>query len=412
MASTRTGWKMNLSFVEMLIKGLELATFWLENTSIVKNENNSDESNCGKMYISWKGAVREYNATTKKFVCFCPIWHTGQAVKALIMASRVLKRPDLLEDAKFSAEFIVRNRIAEGSDKGLILAFEDHHDKVNISAILESIDGLFHLSEASGDMKYREAALDALHWVKCNAWIPAEKLFRDIYDPVLKKFIFGIHGSQGRPLLDDAVFMKGWQLTGDETFKQVAVGTAETLLLNESPPGNWIKYIPCNPDKGNIHPRHAFWWGTPMLDVYKVTGDERFYRCFLRSVEWYRRAMRKDGGFFRGTYSDFNTDSFGHATSGTACAVIGFIRYYMHTGDETIVEYIEKGLEYCLAMQFTNPADPNLKGAILEKVMRPDGTDRLPYNIRDLATIFFIQAASLYLTSGMGGRVSPHRETH
>jgi len=50
-----------------------------------------------------------------------------------------------------------------------------------------------------------------------------------------------------------------------------------------------------------------------------------------------------------------------------------------------------------MKMQFTNPEDPNLKGAILEKVLPPDGTDRSPYHIRDLGTIFFIQAASLYL---------------
>lgn len=48
-------------------------------------------------------------------------------------------------------------------------------------------------------------------------------------------------------------------------------------------------------------------------------------------------------------------------------------------------------------MQFTNPEDPNLKGAILEKIMPPDGTDHNPYYIRDLGTIFFIQTISMYL---------------
>ena len=122
-----------------------------------------------------------------------------------------------------------------------------------------------------------------------------------------------------------------------------------------------------------------------------------FCNVFFCSVEWYKKALRKDGGFFRGTYTDFKTDSFGHATSGTACAVICFLKYYEFTKDEEIIEYIEKGLEYCMKMQFTNPDDPNLKGAILEKILPPDGTDRSPYYIRDLETIFFIQAASLYL---------------
>jgi hypothetical protein len=346
----------------------------------------------------WNGAIRgEYRVTPRLWDCLCPVWHTGQAVKALVLAAGALNRAELLEDAEFCAEFIMRNRIVDGKDQGLILAFEDHPDKVNTSAVLEAIDGLFLLSETAGKMQYRKAALDALRWVKNNAWQDDKKIFYDIYNPVLKQFVFGVKGAQGRPLLDDALFVKGWRLTGDESFKQIAVDTAETLLKDEKPAGNWIKYIPCDIEKGNIHPRHAYWWGMPMLEVYKATDDERFLQCYFRSVEWYKNAMRKDGGFFRGTYTDFNTDSFGHATSGTACAVISFLKYYEFTKDEKIVEYIERGLNYCMKMQFTNPEDPNLKGAILEKVLPPDGTDRSPYHIRDLGTIFFIQAASLYL---------------
>jgi rhamnogalacturonyl hydrolase YesR len=346
----------------------------------------------------WNGAIRgEYRVTPRLWDCLCPVWHTGQAVKALVSAAGALNRAELLEDAEFCAEFIMRNRIVDGKDQGLILAFEDHPDKVNTSAVLEAIDGLFLLSETAGKMQYRKAALDALRWVKNNAWQDDKKIFYDIYDPVVRKFVFGVKGAQGRPLLDDALFVKGWRLTGDESFKQIAVDTAETLLKDEKPAGNWIKYIPCDIEKGNIHPRHAYWWGMPMLEVYKATDDERFLQCYFRSVEWYKKAMRKDGGFFRGIYTDFNSDSFGHATSGTACAVISFLKYYEFTKDEKIVEYIERGLNYCMKMQFTNPEDPNLKGAILEKVLPPDGTDRSPYHIRDLGTIFFIQAASLYL---------------
>ncbi len=48
-------------------------------------------------------------------------------------------------------------------------------------------------------------------------------------------------------------------------------------------------------------------------------------------------------------------------------------------------------------MQLTNPADPNLRGAIIEKILPPDGTDRNPIHLRDLATIFHIQAAATTL---------------
>jgi hypothetical protein len=51
-------------------------------------------------------------------------------------------------------------------------------------------------------------------------------------------------------------------------------------------------------------------------------------------------------------------------------------------------------------MEFKNPEDPNLKGAILEKVPPPiNDTDKSPYYIRDLGTIFFIQAVAKTLLS-------------
>ena len=48
-------------------------------------------------------------------------------------------------------------------------------------------------------------------------------------------------------------------------------------------------------------------------------------------------------------------------------------------------------------MQFTNAKNPDLQGAVLEKVNAPNGTDCSLYYLRDLGTIFFIQAAAEYL---------------
>lgn len=384
---------------------LDGAVEWLTKVATVRDNVPVGEKGRQLSYSHWNGAIRgEYRVATREWNSFCPIWHTGQAVKALVLAAQALKRPELLQAARFSAEFILKNRVTEGPDRGLILAFEDHPDKVNTSAILESLDGLFHVSEATGDAAYGQAAIDALRWVRDHAWDAAQGKFNDIYDPAQRTFIFGIHASQGRPLLDDAVFLKGWRLTGDESLKAVAVQTGETLLRDETPSGNWVQYIPCNKERGNIHPRHAYWWGLPMLELFEATGDERFRACFLRSVEWYKRALRRDGGLIRNTYTDFNTDSFGHATSGAACAVIVFLAYLEHTGDESILEYVHRGLDYCKMMQFTNPEDPNLRGCILEKVLPPDGTDRSPYYIRDLGTIFFVQAMarSLMMKTSMG----------
>jgi rhamnogalacturonyl hydrolase YesR len=388
-----------------LKKSIALACEWLTDVAQVKEVELPPEQNPrGLKHNNWQGAIRgEYSAATRSWDTFCPMWHTGQAIKALVMAWQVLQDDSLLDAAKLSGKFVERNRISDENDEdfGMLYCYEGTPGESNSSANLETIDGLFYLAEATGQKKYQNWAVDALRWLQRKSYKPGTGHFRDFYYPAKRQWHIPtdskIPYDTGRPLLDDAMFLKGWQVTNDESLKTIAVETAETLLNAEGPSGNWIKYGPCCEANQTIHPRHAYWWGKPMLEVYKATEDERFLQCFYRSVDWYKQAMRKDGGIFRNTYTDFNTDSFGHAISGSASAVISFLEYYGHTGDKKILEYIEKGLKFCMKAQFTNPADLNLKGAILEKIISPDGTDRSPYHLRDLGSIFFIQAASLYI---------------
>ena len=136
-----------------------------------------------------------------------------------------------------------------------------------------------------------------------------------------------------------------------------------------------------------------------MLTLYKETGDKRYLELFRRSVQWYDHALRMDGGLFRDTSSDFNTGSFGHAASGSACAALCFLDLAGIENQSYWISRAEKALDFCCAMQFTHASDPNLQGAVLEKVLMPDGSDRLPYYLRDIGPIFFIQAAAAYLRS-------------
>jgi hypothetical protein len=128
--------------------------------------------------------------------------------------------------------------------------------------------------------------------------------------------------------------------------------------------------------------------------AYEESGDRKYLDCALRSCRWYAKAQRADGGLIRGTYLDFNTDSFGHATSGIAAAMTMFCNAIKITQSDEFLQPLGKALDYCMRLQFTNPADENLKGAILEKILPPDGTDNSPYYIRDLGTIFYIQGVS------------------
>jgi len=386
--------------IEILKSRIKLAAQWLVQVATIRENIHCGEKGKSFGYSDWRGALRgEYSAASKTWDVFCPYWHTGQGIKALVMAADILDDQTILEHAEYNAGFLLNNQIKSGDDEGLFPAFEDRFDLVNTSAILETLDGLFMLSDATGKPVYREAALAAADWVARKAWQPQLGKFFDYYQIVSSKFVFGLPGAQNRPLLDDAVFVTVWKLTGDKRYWDIAVATAETLIREEEPAGNWINIIPCNPAEGTIHPRHAYWWGRPMLTLYKETGDKRYLELFRRSVQWYDHALRLDGGLFRDTASDFNTGSFGHAASGSACAALCFLDLAGIENPSYWIARAEKALEFCCSMQFTHASDPNLQGAVLEKVLMPDGSDRLPYYLRDVGTIFFIQAAVTYLKS-------------
>jgi len=377
---------------------------WLTDISQVQTEQLTIEENrLGHCHRNWRGAFRgEYSLAERKWWFFCPTWHTGQAVKALVSAWKLNNNPQYLDSARAGAGFILNNQVNDGPDAGLILAYENWADRVAVSAVLETVDGLFALADATGEDRFVDAAIAALTWCRDRAWVKGAGLIRDIYQPEKGGFVDtqgapAVANQPARPLADDAAWLTGFRKTDDSTFRQVFYEVLEQLLASERPPGNWVDYAPCETEPGRIHPRHAYWWGRPMLAAWRQTGEERWLDAACRAGQWYRRAQRADGGLFRNTYLDFNTDSFGHATSGVMCAAILWTELYDATQDPAWLEPIRKAMEFARSMQFLSPKDPNVRGAILERVMAPNQSDRNPYHIRDLGTIFFVQAATTLL---------------
>ncbi|MHA1697653.1 MAG: hypothetical protein ACTSWN_02305 [Promethearchaeota archaeon] len=383
-----------------------MAMDWLVDVAQVKTKELTIELNNKNFCLeSWEGAIKgEYSVATKQWDFFCPCWHTGQAIKSLIMGCQrdlVGNKDKYVTAAKLGAKFIMDNQKWDPNDDdhGLILAFEDHPNLVNISAILESCDGLFYISEYTGDPVYEERAIAALDLVERRFYYHGTGLFPDAYDPANKSIrsFSADPQNQGRPLIDDYIFLKAYRKTKNKKYLKVFLETCQCLMDNEYPPGNWIKYAPANANEGFIHPRHTYWWGTiPFTEAYLETGNKEFLDVARRSAEWYARAVRKDGGLFRDTYLDFSTPSFGHATSGVACAIMNWIRFKQVTNTNDFDKLIDKCLEFCRSIQFTLPEDENLYGCILEKVLHPRGSDHSPFHVRDLGTIFYIQAVARY----------------
>jgi hypothetical protein len=388
-----------------LAESLALACSWLTDVAQVKTAKLTTESDGGFLHDSWLGSIRgEYTAATRKWAFFGPVWHTGQTIKSLVLASQALARPDLLEAAKFSAEFIGAARIADRSDPdyGLILAYEERGDVVNTAGILEVCDPLFLLADATGDARYANWAIDSALWVANRSYLGAGR-FRDGYSFRQRKWVtppglLSCPGSkENRLLFDDATFLKVWKRTGEARMKDIFYATAEGLLAEEEPSGNWIRYWPCNARSRTLHPRRAYWWGLPFVDAYRDSGLARYLACAIRVGDWYINAMRTDGGMFRDTQVNFRTPSFGHETSGICCAMIIWHELALLDDSPRWRAASDQALRYCLRGQFREVRDPNLRGAILEQVRPPDGTDSSPYHLRDLSTIFYAQAVSRML---------------
>ena len=108
-----------------------------------------------------------------------------------------------------------------------------------------------------------------------------------------------------------------------------------------------------------------------MVMAGKDSGDERYLECARRAAQWYVRAQRVDGGMFRHTRGDFQTPSFGHAASGILFAAVLWHDLIVAGKSDELREPLQLALSFGEAMLFTQPRDPNLAGAVLEKVVPP-----------------------------------------
>ena len=385
-----------------MIESLTLACDWMINRSMCPVEKIPPEQNPYKYsYPDWTGAAREYNARERCWTVFGPLWHTGQMIKALVLASQVLRDDRLILSAKTAADFILRARISDADDPdcGAILAEENAQPYISAtSCMLESLDGLVHLSEHTGNEFYWQVVLDALDWAGQKQFIPDEGLFFDDYDFNKRKARSSpntlLHNVPGRPLIEDGIYLKAYQKTGSYNFNEIFFKVADRLLEEEYPSGNWINFPPCDQIAGIMHPRQAFWWGRPMVMAWKESDDRKYLDCATRSANWYKQAQRLDGGMFRTTNVDFKTESYGNATSGVLSACCLWRDLIVQGQGNDFIHNFKLALKFAHSMQFKTVSDKNIHGAILEKVLPPDGSDSLPYYIRDLGTIFYIQALS------------------
>ena len=89
------------------------ACAWLTDIAQMKTER-PDKTELGGInfpYANWKGAMRSEYRVHGTWSFYGPVWHTGQAVKALALAYSYFQEPSMLAGARLGAEFLHNQQI-------------------------------------------------------------------------------------------------------------------------------------------------------------------------------------------------------------------------------------------------------------------------------------------------------------
>jgi len=359
---------------------------WLTDISQVMDQADSS-------YGAMKG---EYDTKNRKWSFYGPFWHTGQAVRTLLLAYNMTGKEKYLKHAILGGEYMIRYQTMDKEDKKFYGFIHGKESKgANTASQVEGFMALYDLYKLTKDVKWLERFHLAMDWVAKNLYLNGEGLFYNGYSAI-KDELDPIEKS--RPTNDDAIFGVAYEEFKNPLYLEIFREVSDRLLKDEDPPGNWMKYPPCRPDefegRGRIHPRHAWWWGYPMLAAYDIFGEQKYLDAGIRAAQWYIDNNNLDGGYYYNmTKSGGKHLSFDFCTSAVGCAVIMWTDLWNRTHENKYAKEIETSLGFLLRAQFNQDVeDPNIKGAFFEGYLPPDGTLSPGFYIRDVATIFAVRA--------------------
>jgi len=342
------------------------------------------------------GAVRnEYDTKTRTWYLNGPVWHTGQAIRAVLIEYRRSGDAALLEAARAMGEYVLRNIVDDPGhpNHGLMLSYEGDNATSNMQVTFETLPGLFDLADATGEPRWIDAARQAADFA-LQGFNPDEGLIADHYHVAEQRFIIDPDNVlPGRIALDDSALAELSDRTDDPRYRDTFLLMAERSLRDEDPAGTWIVYPPWHRDTGRLHIRASWWWGYSLLTAYEQSGDERFLQGAIRAGDWYRAQQHLDGGFPYSPLLDGRHGTFAVATSGSAVSTIMWCDLFERTGNPEYLDAIRRSLRFLFAAFLDESnADPNVRGALWETLNVPDGSTTPGYRVRDIAPIFAIRA--------------------
>jgi len=384
------------------VTAIEHGATWLAATAQISGPDQPFDDPKRYPHSDYTGSMRtEYDTRSKAWSLNGPAFHTGQAIRALLVAERRLANTTFGEAATRGGAFLMRERIDDPGhpQNGLLLSLEQNHDEINIQVTFEALSGLIDLFDATGDRAYLDATRESIDLLLDGAYLPDERLMKDHYSLGRRAFNGdGENDLPGRAMLDDAVLLRLADRTGERRYREVFLAMADRLLEVEGPSGTWLRFPPWPPERGRIHGRKNWWWGWPLLAAHDATGDERYLHGGKRAGDWYLEQQNLDGGLYYTPAPDGRHNSYGLCTSVVACAVLYWADLWRRFGEDRYQDGIRCGVGFILAAQFGDDvADSDVRGAFLEAPHPPDGSLAPGFLVRDIATVFAIRALDAVL---------------
>lgn len=384
------------------ITAIDRGAAWLADIAQIARPAQTFDDPKGYPHGDYTGSMRtEYDTRTQVWSMNGPAFHTGQAIRALLVAANRLDEDRYRDAARNGAEFLLRERVTDDGHphRGLLLSLEQNHDEVNIQVTFEALSGLIDLYDHTGDRRYLTVVQENADLLIDHAFLPAERLMKDHYSLGRRSFIGDAENDlPGRAMIDDAVLLKLADRTGDDRYRRVFLAMADRLIDEEGPSGTWLRFPPWRPSEGRIHGRKNWWWGHPLLAAFDATGNERFLLAGKRAGDWYLDQQNLDGGLYYTPSPDRRHNSFGLCTSVVACAVLYWADLWRRFNEDRYLVGMSRGVGYLLAAQFSDKSgDPQVSGAFFESLHPPDGSCAPGFQVRDIATIFAIRALDAVL---------------
>lgn len=352
----------------------------------------------------------EYSIIDGIWVDYEPAWHTGQIIYSLLRAHDVTGNKTYLSYARNAGDWWCKLQIDDNPVlNGMVKAI--HGNGINyivFSTVSDGTAGLYYLYTKTGVRKYATVPTQAGIWMFNNMYLPEEGLCYDMVDPVtgeVQKTRSAFWPQKEVQLLNDvarpnnegSLFLEMYRLTGDEKFKWAFLNLSNSLVNKQGDEGLWMDFTPNNKDEHSIHPRFNLWYAESLLDAYDLTCDKKYLSAALNTARMYKKMQQKDATFFYTNYTDGTPPDRSSVSGSTvAFAAIVYLRLVKAGYGAEFIKNVESCFKWLVNNKFAeNHPDPNLRGAVIETKVRMNKGRAMVFN-RDLGTIFTVRFLADY----------------